>query len=359
MLRPFTWVILLLGSVVFTTASAFDAFYAFGDGVCTTTSNNPAVPSLYYGHRESNGRVWIEVLAQRQGLPYDPTKNQSYFGNFSTMLLANLNHFTAPANASNALFAVWVCDADFVSDIQNIYPSVNVTNWNSAVQASLTNHFAVITNLYAKGVRTLILPNAVDITEVPYYNQIVSASDRGFVRGRVIYFNTNFLTTINQAKKLCPGLTVVVPDIFNLLDNVLTNAASYGLTNALYLGQPIDAVEALANVATNGPGTNYVFWDYQDPTAKFHAVIADYIQQLVSPVQVGQLIPLAGSNGVAIANVPVGLNGVVESLTNLAATNWAGVKSFSSTNVTQSVFVPAASAGQFYRLRFPYAWSWP
>ena len=29
---------------------------------------------------------------------------------------------------------------------------------------SLTNHFVAITNLYAKGARTLIMPNAVDFT---------------------------------------------------------------------------------------------------------------------------------------------------------------------------------------------------
>ena len=38
-------------------------------------------------------------------------------------------------------------------------------NGSLAINQSQTNHLQIITNLYAKGVRTLILPNAVDISE--------------------------------------------------------------------------------------------------------------------------------------------------------------------------------------------------
>jgi hypothetical protein len=61
-----------------------------------------------------------------------------------------------------------------------------------------------------------------------------------------------------------------------------------------------------------------------------------------------------------VANVPIGLNGFVEGCTNLVLTNWTTKASFNSTNVTQTVFVPASGSPQlFYRLQFPYAWSWP
>ena len=36
--------------------------YAFGDGVCTTTDNNSSTPSLYFGNRYCNGKVFIEYL---------------------------------------------------------------------------------------------------------------------------------------------------------------------------------------------------------------------------------------------------------------------------------------------------------
>ena len=134
---------------------------------------------------------------------------------------------------------------------------------------------------------------------------------------------------------------------------------------------------------SNGPGPNYIFWDAQDPTAKFHEVIADITQQIISPVQISQLTVLTGSNRLDAANMPVGLNGFVDNCTNLALANWASVQSFSSTNRTQSIFIlttnssqnsqqvapkdiapgpggtPVVTDLQFYRLRFPYAWTWP
>ena len=103
--------------------------YIFGDGACTTTTNTSS-GGLYYGLRNSNGRVWVEVLAQRQGLSADSItnadwsnsiNNYSYYGQFSPILVTNLNSFIPPADGNTALFVVWVCDADFVGDMEYIY----------------------------------------------------------------------------------------------------------------------------------------------------------------------------------------------------------------------------------------------
>ncbi|OYV07059.1 MAG: hypothetical protein CFE26_03060, partial [Verrucomicrobiales bacterium VVV1] len=59
---------------------AFSSLYVFGDGVCTTTDNASGA-NYFYGNRYCNGRVWVEVLAQWQGLAYDSAKNKSFFGN--------------------------------------------------------------------------------------------------------------------------------------------------------------------------------------------------------------------------------------------------------------------------------------
>jgi len=395
------WMILLLGSVVFSTASAFNSLYVFGDGVCTTTNNSPGpYTNSYYGNRNCNGRTWVEVLAQRQGIGI--SNNWSYFGQFSGPMVTNVNNFKAPADANKDLFVVWAADADFVGFMSYSF-TTNV--WNPLISKSLTNHFNIITNLYAKGVRTLILPNAVDVGKIPEYNQ--DASIKSFVRGRTIYFNTNLIATVNRAKAICPGLIVYVPDIFSLLDNVITNAAYYGLTNATLAGQPIDATTYYGTskdgtfIATtnNGLGTNFIFWDYMNITAQMQEVLADTVQQKISPVQVGGLTQINGSNRLDLVNVPVGLNGFLEGCTNLAAASWSTVTNFNSTATAQSIFVvtpplPANfgasgsggsggsggppmpgsgsgsttvtdtnsyvnSAAQFYRLRFPYAWNWP
>ena len=130
----------LFGFTVVPVQAAFTALYIFGDSISTTT-NGPG-GSFYYGQRNSNGRVWVEVLAQRQGLTYDSSKNWSYFGNTSTSLVANVSSFPAPVNANNALFVIWVNCADL------FYPALNdgtsLSQWTSAINQSQTNHYTGI-----------------------------------------------------------------------------------------------------------------------------------------------------------------------------------------------------------------------
>lgn len=351
--------------------------YIFGDGVCTTTTNGSLAPQYYYGLRNSNGRVWVEVLAQRLGLGANSITNvnwsnasndRSYYGQDSSNLITNLKPFAMPADAHTALFVVWVDDADFVNNMGTIYQNnrTNAALWSAAVNQSLTNHWTIITNLYyAKGARTLLMPSAVDISEIPNYDTYPTG-DKAFIRQMVINFNAGFSNVLNQARTdtNLPGIIIYEPNIFTLLDNVITNASAYGLTNALLGGASTDAFDE--GLGTNSIGTNYIFWDATDPTAKLHEVLADTILPMIAPVQVSKIAPLSpataatATNQLNILNTPVGLKGFVESVTNIGQANWLTVTNFSSTNLAQSVFVntPAGKA-QFYRLRFPFSWSYP
>ena len=87
--------------------------------------------------------------------------------------------------------------------------------------------------------------------------------------------------------------------------------------------------------------------------------MADIAQQLISPAKFSKLTSLNGSNRLDVANIPIGLNGYVEGRTNLVSGNWTSLTNFNSTSATQAIFVPASGPRRFYRLRFPFAWSWP
>ena len=384
---------MLFGLVVFPTRASFTSLYIFGDGVSTTTNNiqTGSLAAIYYGYRFCNGRVWVELLAQQLNLTNNywysnnianqlsytnlsasstnwsySSNNCSYFEHFSSILITELSNLVVSEDVSKTLFIVWVNDADFIYDMQHYMPysDSNITAWTNAINQSISNHFTIITNLYAKGVRTLVMPDAVDITEIPYYSGNTT-STKSFVRQRVMDFNTAFATTLSNAMISCPGLKIYEPDFFSLLDNALTNAARYGLTNALYGGHTVDAVNAyynygmLPNINLNGPGANYIFWDNYDPSSKAQAVMAETAFQLISPPQINEITKENGTNELDLANVPVGLNGIVLGSTNLALTNWTTVTSFNSTNSIQPVFVPMSGPLQFYRLNFPYAWTWP
>jgi phospholipase/lecithinase/hemolysin len=363
--HPLVLIVWLLGMTLLQAQAGYSSLYIFGDGLSTTTNNPSSLTQSYYGKRRCNGRVWVEVLAQRQGIGI--SNNWSYFDCNSSNLVTNVGNFAvAQSLATNALFVIWVNNSDLYDEAVN--DGTDLAKWTAAINRSQTNHFRAITNLYAKGLRTLIVPNAVDISTVPYFNGSASTN---FIRQECRVFNTNFATTLNGitsatntlGQLLYPGLKIYSPDYFTLLYNVLTNAANYGLTNVTFAGLSIDALDAVNYgfpvAATNGYGTNYIFWDQYDPTAKFHAVIADVAQQLVAPAQIVNLAMFTGSNQLDVVNLPVGLNGFVVAVADMSLTNWAVKTSFNSTNVAQSIFVPSAEPPSFYRLFFPYAWSWP
>lgn len=350
----FTVFILLFELFTFAGQAAFTSLYVFGDGACTTTNNFSTHPTWYYGHRYCNGRVWVEVLSERQSLTYDPNKNWSYFGHYSKNMVINVTNFIAPPDAATALFAIWVNDADFVWDVNNYNPftTSNIAIWTNAINQSLTNHLKAIQNLYYnKGARTFIMPNAVDITKSFNWPGLSSAQTN-FIRQRIIDFNTSFAVMLDQARSSLAGIAIYTPDTFTLLDNLVAHPANYGFTNSSY-----DATED-GYTALNGPGTNYVFWDYLNPSAKVQEIIAEITQPLISPVQISKFTLLNGSNQLDVMNIPIGLDGFVDGSTDLI--DWTSVQNIDSTNATESILVPSSSAPpQFYRLRFPFAWSWP
>jgi phospholipase/lecithinase/hemolysin len=150
-----------------------------------------------------------------------------------------------------------------------------------------------------------------------------------------------------------------MPDLFTMLDNLVARPADYGLTNALLNGQSVDALQdpSLTDKSLNGRGTNYIFWDNLDPTAKAQAWIVDVVQQLISPVQISRITSLTSSNRLEVANLPIGRNGFVDGSSNLVS--WTPQQTITSTNAKQTIFVHASDPLKFYRLRFPFAWSWP
>jgi phospholipase/lecithinase/hemolysin len=398
--------VLLLGLAVLPVQAAYTSLYVFGDGLSTTTNNTAGPAQDFYGGRFSNGRVWVEVLAQRQGI--NISNNWSYFNDNSGSAVTNIKNFPATIS-SNALVVLWVNNSDLydlaVNDANN--PSV----WPGAINQDQTNHLNAISELHAKGVRTLIMPSPVDVGEVPFfeYDEGYPPALLSFIRQECIAYNVAFSNTLIQARVAFPDMTIYEPNFFALLDNVLTNAASYGLTNAVInQGENIDALEYLPNPATNGPGTNFVYWDPTDPSAKFHEIMADTVQQFISPVQVTQ-IKILGSpagyttNQLTVVNVPMGLNGYVDGTTNLGQapvltqqqpyySGWVTVTNFNSTNLTQTIsfiapplppvelpagngiILPGGTSGSggtsstnntspgvvgCYRLRFPLTWNWP
>lgn len=294
----------------------------------------------------------MEVLAERQGLLLQTNQNLSFFGHYSSNLVGNVSNYIAQPDVSTTLFVVWVNNADIVFDISffNPYISNNIAAWTNANNRSISNHARIVETLYAKGARTIVLPPALDITKAPVYN--ITASGEDFIRQQVIAFNDQFTNRMNQLQGSLPGLKIIIPDFFTFVDDMIAHPTNYTFTNSTSY-----ALLGLANKTLNGPGTNYVFWDNLNPSARVHEIFADMTQALIITPYTSAITRAGTSNQLAIVNAPIGLDGIVEGTTDFV--NWSPVQSFDTTNSSLAVQVPMTGTKWFYRLRFPFAWSWP
>lgn len=355
-MKRLTLLVLFLVSMVTAVAEpTFTSLHVFGDSASSTT-NGPA-NAYYYNRHWSNGRMWVEVLATWRAMPFNITNdNQSFWEHYSPILVTNVNLYTPPPDVGTALYVVWVNNADMYKNFYTppqIYNNTNLATWTNANNAWVSNHFKVITNLYAKGVRTLLMPNAVDLMKTPNFPGLTT-TERDWVRQRIMDFNLSFKTMLTNTAATYSNLTIYSPDIFTLFDSVLANPSSYGMTNP---GVGATEDPNLGNYSLNGPGANYAFWDFIHPTSKFQMLFAQAANDLIWPSKINSITASNGTNQLTAVNLALGRSGVVQSSTNL--TTWTTAQSFPATNSTQNIPVPAAGPLQFYRLQFPFNWVWP
>jgi GDSL-like Lipase/Acylhydrolase len=359
------FLLVLVALAISPARAGFSSIYAFGDGICTTDTNNTTQTQLYHGKRYCNGRVWIEVLSQWQGVAYQVSKNKSFFGHDSVKLINSVNAFVAPVDAATSLFIVWANNADFVEFINtagNEPPYTANTPlgpWNSFINSAVSRHTQAITTLYNKGARVVVMPKAVNISSTPLYN--LDEVTNTFLKNRVIQFNTAFDTAMIALAASKAGLVIHRPDTFTFLEQVLANSSAYGLihptgTNGAVFDFPNPSL-------ATGTATNYVFWDDLNPTAKFQMQLADLVQQMISPAKVQSITSITSNVQITVANVPLGRAGVVEGCAALVPpwqTDAAINVPFSvGGSTTTAVTFPTAGTARFYRVGFPVAWTWP
>jgi phospholipase/lecithinase/hemolysin len=355
----------LIGSVQ-VQAAGFTSLHVFGDSL-STTEDSPAPSQYFYGGRYCNGRVWIEVLAGWQDLPYLPAQNDSTFGNDIEDVESALATYTAPADAATALFVLWVSGADFANFMFAgsglPYEASNLAVWNTFLTDTLDSHEAVISTLYGKGVRNLILPNLPDLSVAPVFG--LSPAELNFVKDRVQDFNSGLEGRLATLLPTLPGLRVWTPDVFNLIEGVLADPAAFGLQNPVIPGPPdtfeyglIPAFDAggTPDLAT-GPGTDYVFWDDLNPTAAVHFIIADLVQDEISPPRIDFITKVPGGFDLQFSNLPAGRPGSIEGSENLAG--WSEDAPYTPAATTDTVTLNPTGPMRFFRLDFSSGWTWP
>jgi hypothetical protein len=349
--------------------AGFSSMYVFGDSLSAVSGGGTQYPpppgtsvDNYWNGRFSNGRVWVEYLADLQGIGFNTNDDYSCFGDGSSSIYLTLfrGNFYPPPDLASSLCVFWPACSDCFACA--FFHGTN--SWSPYLPGIVTNITASVGFLYSQGMRTVLIPNSVDISLVPFWTMAEDLSD-GTAEGdwilsmvaalhtNVVQYNAVLATAIGQMRAQYPDLTIYAPDFYTEFNFFLSHAGIYGMTTT-----SIDALEdqALTDKSFNGPGTDYVFWDYLHPTTKVHSYMATVAQQAMSSLMISRLSLQDASYRLDLANLPIGRTGTVESTSNLVPqTTWTPCASIFVTNMNQTVFISTSGLGSrcFFRLNFP------
>ncbi len=313
------------------TAPAYDGLYVFGDSL-SDTGREPAPEILYYNGRYSNGPLWVDYLSQRLGLPYSAENNRAESGAQTDDTLGQATNFVPALSMQKSLCVVWAGGNDFLQTYDS--NGVDDNKWNPQITNSVNYLSNAVVALYFKGTRHVLVPNLVDLSEVPPTNR-TPGEYRDYIRSKVQLFNGLLAEALDRIAGDRPDLRLFRVDAFGQFSALLANAAAYGFTHT-----EEGALEDfnLLDKRFDGPGRNYIFWDIFHPTTKSHAVIADWFQSVVAPLQPRlELRPSGAGLELALAQLHLGRSYVLQRSVDLATWDDVGLFSVTTTNFGTSM----------------------
>jgi phospholipase/lecithinase/hemolysin len=257
------------------TITPFNSIHCFGYSWTSAHTGEWDPPTLYWQGRPSNGPLWPELISTNLGLAYIEANNPAFASAGATEVLDQVNNFLAPPKPQLSLYFLMFSD-----DILLAFPppDVNVTNdtaWHQIIQTGILNNSNAVSQLYAKGARSIVIQSEIDLSAAPraFRDFGTNTAALSKVSEYSTAYNTGFRTAMISLSQTKPDLRMVWVDMFSQLNDVLANPAKYGFTKSTN-----DALNdlALTDKSFTGPGADYVFWNPLHGTAKLHELIKEW-----------------------------------------------------------------------------------
>jgi phospholipase/lecithinase/hemolysin len=304
-LKKFIAPMLLLLAPLPTLASQYDDLYVFGDSLSDTHNEYNAIglpmSPPYDNGRWSNGPVWVEDLAPKLGLTFNPSTDYAV-GAATTGALdidsASLpgmqtqvaNYLAAhPVADPNGLYIVWGGANDYGYDVLN-----NITPNPAQVVQNLAGEIDL---LAAHGAQHFLIPNLGDLGALPFTNDLGIPGLPTEATQITLAHNALLAGALANLQSLFPNDQFTSLDIYSLFQQITADPMQYGFADVSH--------SYLAYAAAN-PGTlvgpnSFLFYDELHPTAAGHELIGNAAFAALTP-EPGSVGLLAGlvSTGAAV-----------------------------------------------------------
>ncbi|WGV26222.1 SGNH/GDSL hydrolase family protein [Halotia branconii] len=265
-------------------AQNYDEIYVFGDSFSDTGNvfnftSGAIPPSPYFNGRFSNGPVWVEYLASKLKLTFNPNTNFAFsgattgFDNIGLSILPGLQQqissFTTAIHSANpnALYVVWAGTNDYLD-----YFLGNIPNPTKSV----ANLSAAVNSLAAVGAEDIMVVNLPDLGKFPVTGGD-SRSDNE-LSSLISAHNSNLAASVDfLSQQLSPDINIIPVDVNYLFNQAIANPNKFGFTNVTdsCIGDsPIVPIEIFPQPVVCIPD-KFLFWDEVHPTTAMHQLIGE------------------------------------------------------------------------------------
>ncbi|RUT09690.1 hypothetical protein DSM106972_001850 [Dulcicalothrix desertica PCC 7102] len=265
--------------------------YVFGDSLCDVGNSFdvtslalgqpiPATPPYFCG-RFSNGRVWVEYLAELLGINHDRCTNFAVgganTGNTNTLVPNNsigllglqqqIDKFKAENYQpdSQSLYIIWAGANDYLSgSITDL--TISTKNLSNAVQS-----------LVDEGAKNIMILNLPDLGLLP---AIRNDSQKSVLLTNLTKLHNSTLENSLEAlrQSFCESIRIMSIDVYSLFNQVFSNPKEFGFTNV--------KDSALAQYEKfQGCSETFFFWDEIHPTTAAHLMLAKIALKVLAPVK--------------------------------------------------------------------------
>lgn len=248
-------------------SEAVNQLYVFGDslsdmGMVFRGSGGQYPPrSTYFQGRYSNGKVWVEYLAERLKLPPERVTNLAYGGATTQSdrnslvpgLLAQVQSWTNSQKQASphALYVLWAGANDYLQGTNN-------------ANLPVENMARAIASLAGVGAKNILVANLPDLGQLP-------ATRTGVNSARLTALTQGHNQGLRRAVKVLnqqhSGLKIATLDANALYREAITSPAKYGLTNV--------TSACLSGGGVCGSPDRFLFWDGIHPTTAAHKILGE------------------------------------------------------------------------------------
>src|ERR1051325_11024734 len=228
-------------------------------------------PAPYLQGRASNGRLWVEYLADDFGITASDMDNLAFFGATTSSININdglggqdfpgLREEVEALLSQNptgldpdALYILWIGANDFFVYFQTGGDPTPM------IVTGVGNTVAAVQRLAAAGARPILVANVPDIGLTPF---AISSGSAPLVTQLAAAYNNALSGAL--ASLANAGIPTIQLDAFATFQGIVEYAQMIGFTNVTDAFLP----------AMEGDVSEFLFWDNVHPTTRAHQVLAE------------------------------------------------------------------------------------